>query len=1235
MSQLTVQLFSQFHVIRDQQPVVTFDSDKARALLAYLAMEAARTHSRSQLATLFWPDYNEESARTNLRQTLRQLRLAIDDEHATPPFLAITRQTIQCNPAAAISVDALVFRRLLSEVASHHHPQVALCPACLQQLQKAVALYQGDFLAGLIVQESVGFEEWRRMKQEELHIQAIQALQQLVAVYEQQGDDEQTQTYAIRLLAIEPWCEEAHRQLMRSLAHSGQRSAALIQYQRCRQILADELGVGPEAATTTLFEQIQTGAFAPRAIRTKAWLTAKQGTVSKPGMAAKKPQKAAPSQPGTAASGAEPTIISSPSLMRQPLPIPLTPFVARSVDIQFILYRLQEPTVRLLTLVGAGGMGKTRLALEVGRRLAAGAQTDDGLLSNLHFPDGVFFIELASLRSASEIAPAMTAVLGIHLYGQDPKQALLHALRDKAVLLILDNFEHLPEGARLVIEILQAAPAIRILATTRARLNVHGEYLYPVQGMPYPATAALTAASEAAAVRLFVQSAQQVQPSFTLHADNLAAILRICQLVQGMPLGLELAATLTDILPLATIGHEIEQNLDFLSTDWHNVPARQRSLRAVFQWSWQMLNEEEQQVFRRLAIFRGGFTRQAAETIAGASLRVLTNFVHKSLLTSKPGEERYEFHQLLRQFASEQLDAHPAERLATATRHQQFYLAFVAAREQQLLGANLRCAIDELRGDIDNIRQAWLWAIEQADHLALDKSALALSRFYELMGLATERVEVYRRAVEWLQPMMNTVAPSATIQQRLSKLLALYAGGLMTQGHFNESLAFAQEAVALGEASGGVEGVAYARLICGQTYYRRGQYTEARQHFIQTLAFIQRHEQNKPTWPLLYDTEHNCLVWLGALESEIGAYQCANAYFVHALQRCQALGHLRAETHVRINQAVLAWHQHDYATARQLCEETLVMIRHIGDYFREGIVYLELSEVVRMQGEYTYSYQLLRKAQTQLAESGAIVEQGYAFASMGRLCSYLGDFEGAQQWFMQFFTTPALIEAPAVKIEALLPRAMLALLAGDLETAHGFALEGWHVAQALESRSKQAQALTLLGHAYRGLQQPAAAATAYQQAITLYEQIDNLCSAAEAQAGLAEVAHSQRDDAQAQALVEAILLRLAGTARVGIDEPFYTYWVCYQVLAAQRDQRAHAILQQGYAILTAYADQITDAAVRHSFLHNVPVHRDLQQAYRLECPTALALRRDVPPAKNSTARAGRSKKITPSVLSTA
>src|SRR6185295_7491055 len=248
---------------------------------------------------------------------------------------------------------------------------------------------------------------------------------------------------------------------------------------------------------------------------------------------------------------------------------------------------------------------KTRLALEIVRlRLGAPAPDQPGELvesPGQAFPNGVFFVSLAALSATSQIVPAIAAAIGLTLHG-DPKQALLRFLHDKRLLLILDNFEHLLEGSELVVEILQTAPLLHIIATSRERLNVRGEQIFLVEGMDYQAEDA----AASSAVRLFIQCARRVLPGFKLSQENSRLILRICELVQGMPLGIELAAAWVEMLPLETIAAEIERSADFLAFDWRDAPARQRSMRAVFDWSWQLLNAAEQQALRGLAVFRGG-----------------------------------------------------------------------------------------------------------------------------------------------------------------------------------------------------------------------------------------------------------------------------------------------------------------------------------------------------------------------------------------------------------------------------------------------------------------------------------------------------------------------------------------------------------------------------------------------------------------------------------------------------
>ncbi|MCP4589222.1 MAG: hypothetical protein GY842_00620, partial [bacterium] len=355
------------------------------------------------------------------------------------------------------------------------------------------------------------------------------------------------------------------------------------------------------------------------------------------------------------------------------LPVQPTPFVGREAVLAEIAGRLHDPDCRLLTLLGPGGSGKTRLALETGA-----AQLDN-------YSHGVWFVPLAALQSVDAIVPTVARALGFSFYadaggsaGPDPQQQLLDYLRQKTMLIIMDNYEHLlsplnppmggTKGGDLVTDILKTAPDVKVLATSRARLNVQGEQLFPVAGMNFPAKDTLEQAAQYSAIKLFLGSARRVQPDFELTPANLADVARICRLVQGMPLGILLAAGWIEMLTPAEIAAEIGTSLDFLETDVRDVPARHRSMRAVFDHSWNLLTERERQVLHGLSVFRGGCTREAAQEITGASLRELMALVRKSLLHRASGG-RYEMHELLRQYSAERLDQSPTESEAVRDRH--------------------------------------------------------------------------------------------------------------------------------------------------------------------------------------------------------------------------------------------------------------------------------------------------------------------------------------------------------------------------------------------------------------------------------------------------------------------------------------------------------------------------------------------------------------------------------------
>jgi predicted ATPase/DNA-binding XRE family transcriptional regulator len=374
------------------------------------------------------------------------------------------------------------------------------------------------------------------------------------------------------------------------------------------------------------------------------------------------------------------------------LPSDPTPFLGRETELAQIAERLNDPHCRLLTLVGPGGFGKTRLALQA----AAKHQVD--------FADGAHFVPLAPVGSTGLIAAAIASVLQFSFRSQeDTNVQLVGYLRGKHILLIMDNCEHLLGGIGLLTDILEHAPRLKILATSRERLNLQEEWTLPVKGLSFPAQEIDGELSNYSAIRLFMQSARRVQPDFSLRL-NQAGVIAICQAVEGMPLAIELAATWLRMLRCDQIAEQIQHDLDFLTTPLRNVPERHRSLRAVFEHSWSLLSKTERSVLMQLTVFRGGFEREAAQQVAGASLSMLAGLVDKSLVQVQTSG-RYAMHELLRQFAGEKLLAID-QTSETQHRHFEFFLSLAEDLEPRITGPEHVATLDRLEADHDNLRVA-------------------------------------------------------------------------------------------------------------------------------------------------------------------------------------------------------------------------------------------------------------------------------------------------------------------------------------------------------------------------------------------------------------------------------------------------------------------------------------------------------------------------------------------------
>ena len=384
------------------------------------------------------------------------------------------------------------------------------------------------------------------------------------------------------------------------------------------------------------------------------------------------------------------------------LPAPRTSFVGRTDELASIDRMLDEPDCRLLTLVGPGGVGKTRLALE-----AAARRID-------RYQHGVHFVPLVGVPAPDLLAPAVAETLQFQVdnaHSAIPaRDQLVDFLRERATLLVLDNFEHLLDARDLLTEVIEQAPQVELLTTSRERLQVQSEWVLDVDGLANGSGNGH--AGDSAAVRLFVDRARQVDGAYALTDSDRPHVERVCRLVNGMPLGIELAAAWASTLPCSEIADEIERNLGFLETSMHDVPERHRSLRAAFDQSWRLLSGDERRVFSRLSVFRGTFARDAAAAVAGAGLAELHALVSKSLVR-RAGLGRFELHELLRQYAAEQLAAEHMDLADARETHARFYVGMVAARADALIGEDMMEARDELRVEIDNVRAAAEWAVAQ------------------------------------------------------------------------------------------------------------------------------------------------------------------------------------------------------------------------------------------------------------------------------------------------------------------------------------------------------------------------------------------------------------------------------------------------------------------------------------------------------------------------------------------
>ncbi|MEM7334341.1 MAG: BTAD domain-containing putative transcriptional regulator [Chloroflexota bacterium] len=667
---LELSFFKRPFVTLNEKPVDGFVSEKVVGLLAYLVLNEG-THSREAIASLLWAEMPDNRAKANLRQALYNLQKLL------PAYFEISRKTVAFNRERPYQCDIEQF-----ELAFQSNEN--------EILEQALALYQDDLLPGLIA-ESELFDVWLREQRETLRLKRLDLLTHFVQIDLAQRDWKQASQRIRLVLSIEPWHEEMHRRLMWLYAKQRQYSAAIAQYQTCKTIMQNELGVKPMVETTAVFQRIE-------ALRNR-------------------PLHNLPSQ--------------------------ATSFFGRQSELSQMEETLIKPDCRCLSIIGPGGMGKTRLAITLAEKVQD------------NFLEGVIFCPLADLRPSDHLLSALigqltsVGLITASQTAQSAHQFLVDHLKDKELLLLLDNVEHLIEQLDPIFALLSECSGIKLLITSRERINSDWERPFFLSGFSNHETA-----SEAN--DFFLQTAQQIQPDFKITAKNKEAVDTICRWVEGMPLGIELAVSWLRVFTVSQIAENVTGRLDKLKQKGRSNQ-RHRDLTAVLDQSWRLLTTAEQQILATLSVFRGSISLTAVEAVIEHDIEILFSLVDKSLLRVGPAQletPRFECHELIRQFAETKLLLSAKQTEAAYRQHANYFAQWLTTIEPSLKNADQLATLKQIEVEMLNIKAGWQRCMTRGETAVFIDAARPLAFYFREKNL-------YREGYQFFNALPTTTLPNA------------------------------------------------------------------------------------------------------------------------------------------------------------------------------------------------------------------------------------------------------------------------------------------------------------------------------------------------------------------------------------------------------------------------------------------------------------------------------------------
>ncbi|MGB1250142.1 MAG: tetratricopeptide repeat protein [Candidatus Promineifilaceae bacterium] len=1001
------------------------------------------------------------------------------------------------------------------------------------QLRPLLAEINGDLLEGFHLTHSTEtFEQWLLSKREQARAKRIDALQ-TVATHDRLQGATQSALDALQTLAqLEPYRESIQHDLMLLWARSGEFSQALASYQTYRQRLLDEIGTEPLAETLALVERIEAAVQRPR----------------------------------------------------HNLPVDGKPFFGRETTLRQLQTLL--PTSRLITLMGAGGMGKTRLALTAARQF------------HTHFLDGAAWVRLADVAQPAQLADAIYTAL-VQAQMLRPSQSgktlayLCEQLQARELLLVLDNFEHLKAATSTLQRLLGAAPALTILITSRERLGMSNEQVVELHGLEY-----VQQVEQTPAVSLFAESARRINRRFTLTPSNQAAVAQICALVEGMPLALELAAVWVRMQSCEQIAQQLRASLDAFTGRSRSRPQRQRSIRAVFDYSWQQLNTNEQQLMGRLTVFHGGFTATAAEQIAAATQATLHSLVDKSLVQRidvGDGKRRYRQHALLRQFSAETTPYPPSLRNTHAT----YFLAQL--RERVSVNAPLTYTTEN-----DNIQSAWLHA---AQKVAFRPDAVAvLPQLTHLL-----RSQGLREAGKLL--VENALKPIANGPFHLT----LYREWLRFCNELGENQAVLD---AIGENDVDDPLVAIEQVCALQALGDN----DSAETAITAALNLPNEQQTAQTSALL--AHYSALVAMGRSNytDAVPFFQTAADYFetndssrlrvknLTSLSFAYLMSSQYPKARVVIQQAVdLSRQKNDLLMAAEagislthiyLADSNLV---EAGRIYRQAIRDLEAAgahgRVVsarRMMGvlhftqqEHAAAHRVYTRALYDAEQSGDRMAIGWAQYSMGQSFDLLGCYDEALAYFDQAYTTMLDVGDKRGQSVTLQFKSIATRHLGDSDKAVKQCQDALALVEAIQNIPNQTNCLFFMGLAYQQLGQLELASRRIEEAIERYQPFANGEPQLEMELALAVLEYQLGDTTRTKKTLKRFLPTLQQCILKTPYEPMQVYLNALSLLQALDAPEYMPLLQTAHQYLLKQANELSDLRLRKSFLNNVEAHRQL------------------------------------------